>query len=93
LTNAVPSDSISRSAENVTKSLNTAANGATAFRKALVHTRTQNWGSRGRRISEFETSLVYRASSRIAKTTQRIPALEAPIPPPQKSLRKPHLTV
>jgi hypothetical protein len=28
-------------------------------------------GGRGRRISEFETSLVYRVSSRIARATQR----------------------
>jgi hypothetical protein len=30
-------------------------------------------GSRGRRISEFEASLVYRVSSRTARTTQRNP--------------------
>jgi hypothetical protein len=30
-------------------------------------------GGRGRRISEFEASLVYRASSRTARTTQRNP--------------------
>jgi hypothetical protein len=30
-------------------------------------------GGRGRRISEFEASLVYRSSSRIARATQRNP--------------------
>jgi hypothetical protein len=30
-------------------------------------------GGRGRRISEFEGSLVYRVSSRIARATQRNP--------------------
>jgi hypothetical protein len=30
-------------------------------------------GSRGRRISEFEASLVYRVSSRTARATQRNP--------------------
>jgi hypothetical protein len=30
-------------------------------------------GGRGRKISEFETSLVYRASSSTARTTQRNP--------------------
>jgi hypothetical protein len=33
-------------------------------------------GGRGRQISEFEASLVYRVSSRIARTTQRNPVLE-----------------
>jgi hypothetical protein len=33
-------------------------------------------GGRGRRISEFEASLVYRVSSRIARATQRNPVLE-----------------
>jgi hypothetical protein len=32
-------------------------------------------GSRGRRISEFSASLVYRVSSRIARATQRNPVL------------------
>jgi hypothetical protein len=32
---------------------------------------SQHSGGRGRRISEFEASLVYRVSSRIAKATQR----------------------
>jgi hypothetical protein len=30
-------------------------------------------GSRGRRISEFEASLIYKVSSRIARATQRNP--------------------
>jgi hypothetical protein len=33
-------------------------------------------GGRGRRISEFEASLVYRVSSRTAKATQRNPVSE-----------------
>jgi hypothetical protein len=33
----------------------------------------QHLGGRGRRISEFEASLVYRVSSRTARTTQRNP--------------------
>jgi hypothetical protein len=33
-------------------------------------------GGRGRRISEFEASLVYRVSSRTARATQRDPVLK-----------------
>jgi hypothetical protein len=33
-------------------------------------------GGRGRQISEFEASLVYRVSSRIARATQRNPVLK-----------------
>jgi hypothetical protein len=33
-------------------------------------------GGRGRWISEFEASLVYRVSSRTARTTQRNPVLK-----------------
>jgi hypothetical protein len=33
-------------------------------------------GGRGRRISEFEASLVYKVSSRTAKATQRTPVLK-----------------
>jgi hypothetical protein len=33
-------------------------------------------GGRGRRISEFKASLVYRVSSRTAKATQRNPVLK-----------------
>jgi hypothetical protein len=35
----------------------------------------------GRRISEFEASLVYRVSSRTARATQRNPVLNPPTPP------------
>jgi hypothetical protein len=34
---------------------------------------SQHWGGRGRRISEFEASLVYKVSSRIARAIQRNP--------------------
>jgi hypothetical protein len=37
---------------------------------------TQHLGGRGRQISEFEASLVYRMSSRTARATQRNPALK-----------------
>jgi hypothetical protein len=37
-------------------------------------------GGRGRWISEFEASLVYRVSSRTARATQRNPVLEKPKP-------------
>jgi hypothetical protein len=33
-------------------------------------------GGRGRRISEFETNLVYRVSSRTARATQRNPVFK-----------------
>jgi hypothetical protein len=36
----------------------------------------QNSGGRGRWISEFEASLVYKVSSRTAKATQRNPVLK-----------------
>jgi hypothetical protein len=42
-------------------------------------------GSRGRRISEFEASLVYKVSSRTARASQRNPVST---PPPQKKKRK-----
>jgi hypothetical protein len=35
-------------------------------------------GGRGRRISEFEASLVYKVSSRIARATQRNPVSKKP---------------
>jgi hypothetical protein len=35
-------------------------------------------GGRGRQISEFEASLVYRVSSRTARATQRNPVLKKP---------------
>jgi hypothetical protein len=37
---------------------------------------TQHLGGRGRRISEFKTSLVYKVSSRTARATQRNPVSE-----------------
>jgi hypothetical protein len=42
-------------------------------------------GGRGRWISEFEDSLVYRVSSRTARATQRNPVLKTkPHPTPKK---------
>ena len=42
-----------------------------------MHTRNPSTlGGRGRQISEFEASLVYRVSSRTARATQRKPCLE-----------------
>jgi hypothetical protein len=41
-------------------------------------------GGRGRRISEFEASLVYRVSSRTARATQRNPVLNHPPHPTPK---------
>jgi hypothetical protein len=43
-----------------------------------VRSRIDKWhlGGRGRWISEFEASLVYRVSSRTARTTQRNPVLK-----------------
>jgi hypothetical protein len=35
-------------------------------------------GGRGRQISEFEASLVYRVSSRTSRTTQRNPVSKSP---------------
>jgi hypothetical protein len=43
-------------------------------------------GGRGRRISEFEASLVYRVSSRTARATQRNPVSEK-----QTTTKKSHL--
>jgi hypothetical protein len=37
---------------------------------------SQHLGGRGRQISEFKASLVYRVSSRAARTTQRNPVLK-----------------
>jgi hypothetical protein len=45
----------------------------------VVHTfntSTQHSGGRGRQISEFEASLVYKVSSRTARATQRNPVLK-----------------
>ena len=48
------------------------------FRRAVVaHAcNPSTLGGRGKRISEFEASLVYRVSSRTVRTTQRNPVLE-----------------
>jgi hypothetical protein len=45
-------------------------------------------GGRGRWISEFEASLVYRVSSRTARATQRKPCLEKPKKRKKKKIRK-----
>jgi hypothetical protein len=42
-------------------------------------------GGRGRRISEFEASMVYKVSSRTARATQRNPVLKKN---PQKKKKK-----
>ena len=42
----------------------------------------------GRQISEFETSLVYRVSSRTARATQRNPVSKKPNPKNQKTRKK-----
>jgi hypothetical protein len=50
-------------------------------------------GGRGRWISEFEASLVYKVNSRIARTTQRNPVcLEKPEKKKRKKKRKPNQT-
>jgi hypothetical protein len=41
---------------------------------------SQHLGGRGRQISEFEASLVYRVSSRIARAAQRNPVSKKPKP-------------
>jgi hypothetical protein len=38
--------------------------------------KNQHWGGRGRRISEFEASLVYKVSSRTARAIQKNPVWE-----------------
>jgi hypothetical protein len=45
-------------------------------------------GGRGRRISEFEVSLVYKVSSRTARATQRKPCLEKPQKKKKKNFRR-----
>jgi hypothetical protein len=45
-------------------------------------------GGRGRVISEFEASLVYRVSSRTARATQRNPDSTHPPPTPKKKKEK-----
>jgi hypothetical protein len=41
-------------------------------------------GGRGRQVSEFEASLVYRVSSRTARAIQRNPVLNNPPKPPNE---------
>jgi hypothetical protein len=45
-------------------------------------------GSRGRQISEFEASLVYKVSSRTARATQRNPVWKKPKPKPRPKNNK-----
>ena len=45
-------------------------------------------GGRGRQISEFEASLVYRVSSRTARVTQRDPVSKKPKNPKNKNKNK-----
>jgi hypothetical protein len=42
------------------------------------------WEAEGRKISEFEVSLVYRVSSRTARVTQRSPVLKKQKTPKQQ---------
>jgi hypothetical protein len=60
---------LKRERENVIKNELVAGHGG-----ALLS--SQHSGGRGRRISEFEASLVYRVSSRTARATQRNPVLK-----------------
>jgi hypothetical protein len=45
-------------------------------------------GGRGRRISEFKASLVYKVSSRTARATQRNPVSKKPKPKPTNQPNK-----
>jgi hypothetical protein len=45
-------------------------------------------GGRGRQISEFEASLVYKVSSRTARATQRNPASKKPKKKKKKTKKK-----
>jgi hypothetical protein len=45
-------------------------------------------GGRGRQISEFEASLVYKVSSRTARATQRNPVSEKPKTKKKKKRRR-----
>jgi hypothetical protein len=38
-----------------------------------AHLESQHWKGRGRQIPDFEASLVYRGSSKVARVTQRYP--------------------
>jgi hypothetical protein len=58
-------------------------------REVVVHAfNPTTQGGRGRWISEFEASLVYRVSSRAARTTQRNPVLETPQKKKKKKKKK-----
>jgi hypothetical protein len=58
----------------VTKETKKQATAGQWWRTPLIPAlRRQSSGGRGRRISEFEASLVYRVSSRTARATQRNP--------------------
>jgi hypothetical protein len=48
----------------------------------------QHLGGRGREISEFEASLVYRVSSRTARATQRNPVSKNQKPKTKKNKKK-----
>jgi hypothetical protein len=48
----------------------------------------QHLGGRGRQISEFEASLVYKVSSRTARATQRNPVLKKQKTKKQKTKTK-----
>jgi hypothetical protein len=52
----------------------------------VAHAFNPSTRGRGRRISEFEASLVYRVSSRTARATQRNPVSKTP--PPKKTKKK-----
>jgi hypothetical protein len=54
----------------------------------LSKTKSQHSGGRGRRISEFEASLVYRVSSRTAKATQRNPVSKKTKTKPKQQQQK-----
>jgi hypothetical protein len=45
-------------------------------------------GGRGRQISEFEASLVYKVSSRTARATQRNPVSKKPLKKKKKKKKK-----
>jgi hypothetical protein len=48
-------------------------------------------GGRGRQISEFEASLVYKVSSRTARAVQRNPVSKPPPPKKRKEIELPVL--
>jgi hypothetical protein len=68
--------------KNFTSELSTGVPATHPIRILLLLVLLLHLGGRGRRISEFEASLVYRVSSRAARATQRNPVSN---PPPQRS--------